>query len=296
VREFWASHGLISDPGAHRGLLDGLPRDLPGLAGVVQGLLVHVDWAHAYGVEVDRSRDAQLRSVKAILERVVRYDDAPLGRARAPKLRFAGVCRDFATLSVAMLRRQRVPARARCGFATYFAPGAYVDHWVCESWREDLGRWARADTQIDALQRSALGIDFDPLDVPHDRFLDAALAWQLCRRGEIDPKRCGIRVPGTPPLELSGLWFVAGNLLRDVASLCRMEMLAWDGWGLMRQDDAFAVADLALLDRAAELVQAGDAAFDELRSLYARDARLRVPDQVLNYMTGARERVRREVA
>jgi hypothetical protein len=296
VREFWASDGPISDPGAHGRLLDGLPRDPARLAAVVQGLLVHVDWAHAYGVEVDRSRDAQLRCVNAILERVVRYDGAPLARARPPKLRFAGVCRDFATLSVAMLRHQRVPARARCGFATYFAPGLYVDHWVCESWRDDPGRWARADSQLDLVQRSALRIDFDPLDVPHDRFLDAALAWRLCRRGEIDPRRCGIRVPGTPPLELSGLWFVAGNLLRDVAALCRMEMLAWDGWGLMRQDDAFAAADLELLDRAAGLVQAGDAAFDELRFLYDRDARLSVPGQVLNYMTGARERVRREVA
>lgn len=296
MREFWTSDGPISDPGAYGGLLDGLPQALPGLAAVVQGLVVHVDWAQAYGVEVDRSRDAQLRSVNAILERILRYDSAPLGRARPPKQRFGGVCRDFATLSVAVLRRQRVPARARCGFATYFAPGTYVDHWVCESWSGDLGRWTRADTQLDALQRSALRTDFDPLDVPHDRFLDAALAWRLCRRGEIDPKRCGIRVPGTPPVELSGLWFVAGNVLRDVASLCRVEMLAWDGWGLMRRDDAFAAPDLALLDHAAELVQAGDAAFDELRSLYDRDARLRVPDAVLNYMTGAQERVRREVA
>ncbi len=32
---------------------------------------------------------------------------------------------------------------------------------------------------------------------------------------------------------MRGLWFVAGNLVKDVASLNKIEMLQWDTWGAM---------------------------------------------------------------
>ena len=40
--------------------LDGLPRDVGGLAGVVQGLLMHRHVSPAYGVEVSEARLAEL--------------------------------------------------------------------------------------------------------------------------------------------------------------------------------------------------------------------------------------------
>jgi hypothetical protein len=49
------------------------------------------------------------------------------------------------------------------------------------------------------------------------------------RRGEQDPARFGVSVLG-----LTGLWFPAGSLLRDLAALDMGEMMAWDYWGPAR--------------------------------------------------------------
>ena len=36
-------------------------------------------------------------------------------------------------------------------------------------------------------------------------------------------------------MDMGGLWFIAGNVVRDVAALNNMEMLPWDVWGAMAQ-------------------------------------------------------------
>jgi hypothetical protein len=133
------------------------------------------------------------------------------------------------------------------------------------------------DAQLDAFQREALGITFDPYDVPPDQFLPGGKAWQLCRAGQADPDSFGIS-------EMHGLWFVRGDLMRDLASLNKVELLPWDGWGLVeKRDDDLAPDDMALLDRIAELTLADNRAFTLMRLLYQGDARLRVPPVIRSY-------------
>ena len=68
--------------------------------------------------------------------------------------------------------------------------------------------------------------------------------------------------------EWHGAWFVQDNLVRDFLSLNKIELLPWDGWGLMAgPEDVVSADDLALLDRMAALTLAGDSAFDDIRSL-----------------------------
>jgi hypothetical protein len=55
-----------------------------------------------------------------------------------------------------------------------------------------------------------------------------------------------------------------------------MEMLLWDGWGSMSTEPTD--EELATLDRAAVLTQAGDEAFSEMQAIY--EASLRVPTTV----------------
>jgi hypothetical protein len=200
--------------------------------------------------------------------------------ARPPEQRLVGNCRNFSVLLCAILRHQGLPARARCGFGAYFTPGKYEDHWVCEYWNERQARWVRVDAQLDALQRQTLNIRFDPLDVPADQFLAGGRAWLMCREAEADPDLFGI-------FDMHGLWFIRGDLVRDVASLNKVELLPWDGWGLIDgEDQALEPDDLALLDRAAALSLADNAAFSELRSFYEENPGLRVPSVITSY-TGA---------
>ena len=49
----------MSDAGAKAALLDGLPRDVGGLAEVVQGVLIHEHIAPAYGVTLSAEQHKQ---------------------------------------------------------------------------------------------------------------------------------------------------------------------------------------------------------------------------------------------
>ncbi len=177
-----------------------------------------------------------------------------------------------------MLRARGIPARARCGFGDYFNPPGFEDHWVCEYWKADEGRWALADPQFDETWCEKMGITHDILDVPRDRFLVAGEAWLRCREGSVEPSQFGVSFAN-----VRGLWFVAGNLVRDIAALNKVEMLPWDVWGAQpRPDDPIAGDRLAFLDRLAALSRAPDTSFADLCDLYRNDDRLRVPATVVN--------------
>jgi hypothetical protein len=264
----------MSNAGAKAALLDGLPRDVGGLARVVQGLLIHEHIAPAYDVTLSAEQHAQahMRGVETILDCIARQDSRPLPQARPPGERVVGVCRHFTLLHVAMLRRQGMAARARCGFGAYFVQGMFIDHWVTEYWSESAQRWVLVDAQLDQRQRKLFGIAFDPLDVPRDQFLVAGDAWQLCRGGKADPGAFAI-------LDMRGLWLIAGNVIRDVAALNNHEMLPWDVWGAMTQNDA--ELDLPFIDQLAALSRAPDRHFGDLRAAY-KDKRVAVPGTVFN--------------
>lgn len=271
--------GAMTSLGTHAAEVARLPSDPAALARVVQGILLHEHWAETYGVELapERREESHLRSTESMLARVVELDPRPLAEARPPERRLIGTCRDFAVLHTAFLRAHGVAARARCGFAGYFEAGRFVDHWVTEHWRPERAAWVLFDAQLDGVQCAAIEPDFAPSDVPRDRFLVGGDAWRRCRNGAADPERFGI-------FDLWGLWFVAGDVVRDGASLCGTEMPPWDCWGAMPdRTTKLDEATLALLDRTAELGRAaGDEALDELRALYSSDERLRVPARVFN--------------
>jgi hypothetical protein len=269
----------LTTPGSHAGLLHDLPADIPSLVRTVQGLLIHVFWAEQYGVQLDEARrdELQLRDAASKLARIVALDPRPLAEARDPRQRLVGNCRDFSTLLVTFLRHQGVPARARCGFGRYFIPDHYEDHWVAEYWNDAGQRWVLVDTQLDALQQEKLGIEFDTLDVPRDQFITGGAAWTLCRSGQADPETFGI-------FDMQGLWFVRGNLGRDVASLNKVELLPWDGWGIIDGiDEDPASGDLAALDEMAALTGGDVPEFERVRAIYETDARWRVPPLIHSY-------------
>jgi len=251
-----------------------LPRDPVALAGVVQGLLMHEHVAPAYGLTLNEAGHAQahVRPVEEIVGQIVALDARPLTVPRSPAERQVGVCRHFTLLHVAMLRHAGLRARARCGFGGYFEPGKYVDHWVTEYWSEARQGWVLIDPQLDARQRELFRIAFDPADVPREQFLVAGDAWQRCRAGTAEPDAFGI-------LDMHGLWFVAGNVIRDVAALNDHAMLPWDVWGAMPGPDG--ALDLALFDRLATLTLEPDRHFGELRAVY-QDPRVKVPVTVFN--------------
>ncbi len=265
---YYRRHGRVTDPGAERNLLRGLPADVAALAAVIGGVLVHRDWTTRFGFTLPEQRrdEANTRYVESILSYLGTLDE------RRPEDRFAGTCRDFTVLLCAMLREVGIPARARAGFAGYFTDGFFDDHWVVEVWDDDRG-WRLVDAQLaSAAEGTYTDADIDPLNVPRDAFLVGGQAWRECRAGGRDLDRIGTSAAG-----LTGMWEVQGNVVRDLASLNRVETLPWDSWGLIPVHyDQLDPAAIDLLDRVAEVSAAGGPPWRAVDA-YRSDPRLPVP-------------------
>jgi hypothetical protein len=270
---FYAQPGPMTSAGAHD--LSRAPKNPADLARMLHGLVIHEFMAPAYGVTVsaERANESHIRHVGEMLDRIFELDASPLTVARPPEKRLVGVCHHFSLLFVAMMREHGMPVRYRQGFGTYFNPPYAEEHVVAEYWNADESRWILVDPQLDATWRQRLTFDFDPLDVPRHQFIVAGDAWQQCRAGRADPAHFGI-FRGN----LRGLWFIAGEMVRDMSALNAIELLPWDVWGAMPPPGE--PLRLSYFDALAVLTQSGS--LDDIRSRYEGDAELRVPPTVFN--------------
>ena len=154
-RQYYATHGIMTDPGKHLRLYDALPSEIPELRTVAQGLLVNVFHARSHGLELseERSQEVGIRKVADMLERMIELDSSPLDRPREPVKRLVGNCRGYAVLMSSFLRHKKIPARARPGFATYLLPGSYEDHWICEYWNQAEKRWVQVEKHVERVTK-----------------------------------------------------------------------------------------------------------------------------------------------
>jgi hypothetical protein len=273
VLDYYRSGSPMTSLDVPAEVIGNLPEDIAGLASVVQGVLLHEHWAPAYGQHLSDERRiaTHTRSAAAMLEWLSSLECRPI------ETRMVGTCRNFSVLMVALLQAKGIPARTRCGFATYFVSGKYVDHWVAEYWNDREQRWVMVDAQLDPFQLARLDEQVNPLDVARSQFVVAGDAWIACRDGDADPTDFGI-------LDMNGLWFVAGNLVRDLAALNLAPMLPWDTWGIMPEPEDEIGPDLvASLDRIALITSNPDAPLTQLRELY-ETADYQVPDIVFNHI------------
>ena len=273
--DFYRQQSVASSPQHHAALFDGLPHDFAALLPVIQGIAVDVWDAERFGQALPTTSrdDDTIRSVAAMLDTLLARDPHPLTQARDPHVLLGANSRQFALLLCAMLRHWGIPARLRYGFATYFDPTFAYSHCICEYRAAD--RWVAVDAQLTTLARVVYHIGFDPADVPPTQFVNAAQAWQRATSGQSDPETFGF----LPLFKARGIGVVRSQLLRDLATLNRVEVLAWDMWGLMEKAGRDLTDDnSALLERVAALIAVPDTDFEAMRALYESDTRLRVPD------------------
>lgn len=283
----YSTHSAFSDPGELAYLYGDLPEEPDRLARITRDLLIHRGEGELFGHTHPRDRlhnDAETRYIDDILRIIVERDDAPLAQRRAAGARFVGTCRDFALLHVSFLRHQGIPARTRSGFADYFrADGFHVDHVVTEYWDDKRGTWLLADPQLaDPALLDAWYVDFDPMDVPRDRFLVAGEAWRAIREHGADERTFGLHPPQEGPFH--GERFVAGNIRLDLAALNKVETLLWDVWGEDegKPGEPLPESSREFYDRVAPVVS-GEVSFEAARKLFTEDDVLRTPRTVTCY-------------
>lgn len=218
----FTEHSHLTDPGKHAELLDDLPGDVAALQECIHGLLVHGDYQELYGIPAIRWSRETLPVEKRI-EWIMSRCGFPLIKSRPIYWRAIGTCRDIALMTCSFLRHKNIPARLRCGFATYLAPGRFEDHWVCEYWHPDIEDWVIADSQLDNAQCRHLDIEFDTACLPDGAFVSANQAWDMYRKQGIGPALFGHG-------DACGEWFIWVNLARDCLALHGQETSAWDTW------------------------------------------------------------------
>jgi len=286
---FWRQQSAISAPGKYASLFDDLPSDLGDLCRVIQGLIIHQFWIieeNDYGITAADLQAAgrkpndeiNLRSVEEMLGFILELDGQPLTVPRPVDRRVVGNCRHYALMLASMLRQRGIPARVRSGVGRYFYPDGETleDHFITEFWNEADRRWQRVDPQIDGVQRKALQLTMDTTDLPPNQFLDSAESYVELQSGRVKPDKIGI-------FDFKGWPYVRYKLVSDLACLCSVELLPWEGWGICLRigEDRLSEADEALLEHLAQVLAAlpGDPAhLGEARALFETHADLRVPE------------------
>jgi len=82
---------------------------------------------------------------------------------------------------------------------------------------------------------------------------------------------------------MRGMWFIRGNLIRDLAALNKVELLPWDGWGLIDQElENISQGELILLDEIATITS-DEIDFLAVRELYKTNQSLEVPPIIKSY-------------
>lgn len=185
------------------------------IVSIVQGQFLHCDNLALYNVE----GQLQSRTTLPLLERLKGLTSFT---PKNPEERIIVTCRDFALLTCSLLRCAGFESRVRCGFASYFIPGQYEDHWITEHKSAGISDWIRIDSQLDEGQQDHYQFR-SPLCLSSTDFMtasEAVLSLQNKTRQAFDFGQG----------EARGEWFLKVNLIRDFLSIKEIYSSNWDRW------------------------------------------------------------------
>lgn len=261
--EYYCEQGLFTSPGQYQYVLDQFPRDMFGLSECIHKTML-IDFLVNMGlvsVSTKHIDDHNIRGIEAKLAEIIDRDSSNIENLRSYDNLLLGNCRDLSLMMCSVLRNQNIPARLRSGFATFFDPQKYFDHWVCEYWDKSKERWIKVDQWMSQVQyrkeilptqmrEGLLTLDYNPYDVKEEHFTTGGQAWINCRENGHNPDNYG-----TYGDLLKGGWFVRDNMIRDLLCLNKLEPLPWDCWGLMGKEKSdINSEELMLLDEVARFL------------------------------------------
>ena len=227
---WWSAPGPSTDLSTFTERLRGLPPSPSELYDLVQGLVVHESVVRDRGLAVTDGQACSDEGTAAdVLRTVLALRDEPVLAPRELSKRAVGSCFHSAVFYCALLRTQSIPARARCGFASYLIPDLRTCHWIVERWDD---RWVHDDP------------DVDRRDLGHDAFRTGVDAWRACRRGDDDPGRYGL--PGS-----TGWPELQGSVVCDLGALAKVERFQYSAWPLA-DAPATSTSEAAWLDELAD--------------------------------------------
>jgi hypothetical protein len=130
---------------------------------------------------------------------------------REPVNRRVVYCLNHSIFLASVLKYQGVPARVRCGFAPYLAPGTGYDiaHVICEVWNDDEKRWMFADP------------DRKKVDIPVEQFELGGDVWLQLQEGRVDSRKYIVATD-------SGEGLILDMLCHDLPAVLGEERSLWE--------------------------------------------------------------------
>ena len=265
--EFYSKQGVRTK--VSKVTVDNFSDSLEEIIEIIHGFLIHPGEIKFRNLDFSKEKftELMLNSVEKVLNKVKELGEDDLLLERNFDKKVIGICRDFSMILTSVLVSKGIPARCRCGFATYFREG-YEDHWICEYWNGE--KWVQVDPQMSEVWKKKLGIEKkNALNLMEGDFFNGAEVWKFYREGKINPSDCGFSLKEGA----FGEWYIRGNMLRDFFSLNKIQYLYDEKTDLMSRDYFLNEDDLKLLDQISELIIDKD--FEGIRKLYLDRKNLR---------------------
>lgn len=264
IQDYYKSQGVRTK--VEDNAFTDFPKDIKDISTIIQGLLVHPGILNLYGLD-NLIDGTSIKTVGDVIDKIKKVNSKSLLENRNPDERVVAICKHFSMFMCSVLREQGIPARTRCGFATYFVKGFYEDHWICEYWNEKENKWNIVDAQINDIQMLGLNLKRDKIDFTNlkkGEFFPAGILWKLYRLGLLDGNLCGYSLDEGKV----GEYYIRGNMLRDFFALSKIEYNYSETNKLMGREYSLKEEELLILDKIADLTASVDSKFDELRDFY----------------------------
>jgi len=267
VLDFYRQYSSFTDPGEYVYLYKNLPDSLPELCSLIKSQFIHpFSELPNYSQQIPKERwneMANYPTVKSILKGLVTYDSRGFVKDRKPEDRLVLGCREYAILLASVLKHRGIPARVRCGHASYLIPGFHASHTICEVWNEKEKRWMLVDPGLNMI------------DFSRDKFDFSNDLWLKMQKGEIDPN-----IYMAPP-NYTGLVSILGKIPNDLASILGTEYTIYQCAPIL--DDAFKnnnqlpAEQIEILNTICELMKLLDAVnLSKLQDIYNNTPQIQI--------------------
>lgn len=266
ILEYYSSQSEFTDPGQFACHFDDIPSSVEGICETIRAVMLNFmdRWKHP--IQNERWLETSIRYVDEMIE-AIRLLDKKADKIfveRPAEAKMMASSSHFAGLATSILRAKGIPARKRAGFVhsgeffkEYDINDVFMAYDMVEYYED--GQWKLVDVEGRG-----------------EEFIPAAKAYKDCRSGAADPNKFWDD-------ENHGLDVLAAVLVHDFDACAKNEMLTWDRYGIMNEEKApadYSDADLALLDKVADLLDSNDKDVDAIDALYKAEKELRVPRMI----------------
>ncbi len=269
VLDFYRQYSSFTDPGEYEYMYKDLPESLPELCSIVKSQFIHVyEELPQYNDQIPKERWNEsltmYPTVQSILKALLSYDSRGLVKDRKVENRLVLACREYAILLASILKYMDIPARVRCGFATYLNPGSYTSHIICEVWNKDENRWMLVDPGKDMV------------DFSREQFELGNDTWLKMQNNEIELKLYSMM--GQP-----GMVIITIALCHDLASILGSEYLIYQHSPILVSafQQKLTEKEMEMLNRVSELMKLIDADnLSKLMEIYNNNTQIQFTSRV----------------